>query len=156
MRIERGSIRGIPLYDGDVEALGIPSPVQALKERIVANQALLIVTPEYNNSMPGVLKNTIDWLSRPPSDIPRIFGGRPVGIIGATPGQRGTVLAQIAWLPVLRVLGAQPWFGGSLYVPHAAKAFDAEGRLIDDAVRERLSRYLEGFALHVKAARAIA
>jgi len=76
-RIELTSIREIPLYDGDVETReGIPKSVQALKERIVASDALLIATPEYNNSIPGVAKNAIDWLSRPNADIPRVFGQR--------------------------------------------------------------------------------
>jgi chromate reductase len=148
-RIEPAFIHGIPLYDADVEAQGIPEPVQALKERIVAAHGLLVVTPEYNNSVPGVLKNAIDWLSRPGSDIPRVFGGRAVGLIGASPGLRGTVLSQTAWLPVLRVLGTRPYFGHVLYVAHAADAFDGDGGLVADDVRERLRRYLEGFVAHV-------
>src|SRR5215469_2795075 len=93
--IEIASIRGIPLYDGDVEsAEGIPTPVEELKTRIAEADGLLIVTPEYNNSIPGVLKNAIDWLSRPADDIRKVFGGRPVAVIGATPGQAGTLLAQ--------------------------------------------------------------
>src|SRR6476659_5154601 len=76
--VEISSIRGIPLYDGDVEATeGIPAAVQELKRRIIATDGLLIVTPEYNNSIPGVLKNAIDWLSRPSEEIPKVFGGRP-------------------------------------------------------------------------------
>lgn len=88
------SIKGIPLYDGDVEASeGIPDSVTELKDRIVSSNGLLLATPEYNNSIPGVLKNAINWLSRPPQDIPRVFGDRPVGIMGATPGERGTVFS---------------------------------------------------------------
>src|SRR5256885_12920455 len=72
------SIRGIPLYDGDVEAAqGIPARAAELKERIAAADALLLVTPEYNNSIPGVFKNAIDWLTRPAADVPRVFKGRP-------------------------------------------------------------------------------
>ena len=89
------TIRGIPLYDGDVEvAEGIPEPVSALKEAIIASDGLFLVTPEYNNSIPGVFKNVIDWLSRPATDIKRVFGGRPVALLGASPGGFGTILSQ--------------------------------------------------------------
>ena len=142
-----GSIAGIPLYDGDAEARdGIPTRVAELKEQIVAADGLLLVTPEYNNSLPGVFKNAIDWLSRPPKDIGRVFGDRPVGLIGATPGRGGTRLGQLAWLPVLRTLGTRAWSGQQLFVSEAAKVFDAEGRLVDDKVRELLTRYVGGFA----------
>ena len=91
------SIRNIPLYDGDLEdAQGIPAPAQVLKDAIAAADGLLLVTPEYNNSIPGVFKNAIDWLSRPPADISRVFGGKPVAIIGASPGGFGTILSQEA------------------------------------------------------------
>src|SRR5262249_42079945 len=94
-RIDVASIAGIPLYDGDLEAeKGIPEPVRQLKDRIAQADGLLLVTPEYNNSIPGVFKNAIDWLSRPASDIPHVFGGRPVALAGATPGRGGTLLAQ--------------------------------------------------------------
>jgi NAD(P)H-dependent FMN reductase len=140
------SIAGIPLYDGDVEEReGVPGSVSTLKDAIAAADGLLIVTPEYNNSIPGVLKNAIDWLSRPPADIKRVFGGKPVAIMGATPGLGGTRLSQAAWLPVLRTLGTLPWFGGTLLVAGAAKVFDAEGRLTDDAIRARLETFMKGF-----------
>ena len=85
--LEISSIRDVPLYDADLEAgQGVPPAVQQLKDRIAAADGLLIATPEYNNSMPGVLKNAIDWLSRPNADIPRVFRGLPLGFIGATPG----------------------------------------------------------------------
>ncbi len=85
--LETATLKGIPLYDGDIEANeGIPQAVIALQEQIAAADGLLLATPEYNNSMPGVFKNAIDWLSRPPSDIGRVFGGRPVAVMGASPG----------------------------------------------------------------------
>jgi chromate reductase len=144
--LEIESIRGIPLYDGDVEsAQGIPARAAELKERIATADALLLVTPEYNNSIPGVFKNAIDWMTRPPSDVPRVFKGRAVGLIGASPGAFGTVLSQAAWLPVFRTLGMRPWFGQLLYVGNAAKVFDASGKLVDDAIRGRLRKYMEGF-----------
>ncbi len=144
--IDIESIRGIPLYDGDVEASdGIPPRAAELKDRIASADAVLLVTPEYNHSIPGVFKNAVDWLTRPPSDIPRVFGGRPVGLIGASPGGFGTILSQNAWLPIFRTLGMRPWFGQSLYVSGAHKAFDPGGKLIDEAIRTRLRSYVVGF-----------
>jgi chromate reductase len=146
LSIEVASIRDVPLYDGDVEVeQGIPDPVRALKDRLAAADALLLVTPEYNNSIPGVVKNAIDWMSRPAGDIPRVFGGKPVALMGATPGQGGTILAQAAWLPVLRTLGTQALFGPRLYIPNAASVFDSSGRLVDSTVRAHLTKFLSQF-----------
>jgi len=150
MEVEIASIAGIPLYDGDLESeQGIPDRVTALKDKIAAADGLLLVTPEYNNSMPGVLKNAIDWLTRPAKDIPRVFGDKPVAIMGATPGGGGTRLAQTAWLPVLRTLGTRAWFGKQLYVAGAAQVFDAEGRLVDEKINKLLSELMAGFAAFV-------
>jgi chromate reductase, NAD(P)H dehydrogenase (quinone) len=144
--LEIASIRDIPLYDGDVEATtGVPAAVEALKNRIAGADALLLVTPEYNNSIPGVFKNAIDWLSRPPKDVKRVFGNRAVAVAGATPGGGGTILAQNAWLPVLRTLQTRPWFGGRLIVSNAAKTFDEHGALIDEQVRTNLKTFISGF-----------
>jgi NAD(P)H-dependent FMN reductase len=151
--VEIESIRGIPLYDGDVEASsGIPAMVAALKDKIAAADGLLLVTPEYNNSIPGVFKNAIDWLSRPADDIPRVFGGLPVGLMGASPGRFGTLLSQNAWLPVLKTLGTRPWFGQSLYLGGAHKLFDPAGALADDDSRKRVQGFVAGFAEFVRAA----
>jgi len=145
--IEIESIKGIPLYDGDLEAsTSIPPVVAALKDKIAAADGLLLVTPEYNNSLPGVFKNAIDWLSRPATDIPRVFDGKPVGIIGASPSRFGTVLSQNAWLPVLRTLGTRPWSGQSLYLSGAHKLFDQSGTLTDEESRKRVQNYVQGFA----------
>jgi len=152
--LEIESIRGIPLYDGDAEASdGLPAAAAALKERIASADGLLLVTPEYNGSLPGVFKNAIDWLSRPAADIPRVFGGKPVGLIGASPGAFGTLGSQTAWLPVFRTLGLRPWFGQGLYLGAAHKAFDAAGKLVDDAARTRLRNYVRGFSDFVASAR---
>jgi NAD(P)H-dependent FMN reductase len=144
--LEIASIHGIPLYDADVEARGIPAAVAELKEKVVAADALLLVTPEYNNSIPGVFKNVIDWLSRPPADAARVFANRHVTLIGASPGRVGTVQSQRAWLPVLRTLRMRPWFGVPLYVSGAASVFDGEGRLVDADVRMQLEQLLREFA----------
>jgi NAD(P)H-dependent FMN reductase len=152
--IEVESIREIPLYDGDVEAeQGIPLAVQRLKDRIAGADGVLIVTPEYNNSMPGVLKNAIDWLSRPPGDIARVFRGRPVALMGATPGPGGTALSQAAWLPVLRTLGMRPWFEGRVMISAASKVFDGEGRVVDPPTHDRIRGFVEGFVAFVEAER---
>ena len=139
------TLHGIPLYDGDVEAAGIPQAVADLKEQIVAADGVLLVTPEYNNSIPGVFKNAIDWLSRPPADVKRVFTNRPFALMGASPGNFGTTLSQAAWLPVLRTLGTRAWFGGRLMVPRAAAVFDASGTLQDAAIREHLQQFMQGF-----------
>jgi chromate reductase len=144
------SIRGVPLYDADVEAAeGIPPAVERLKQAVIAADGLLLVTPEYNNSVPGVFKNAIDWMSRPPADIPPVFGDKPVGMIGASRGSFGTTLSQTAWLPVLRTLGTDPWFGMKLLVGNAATVFE-DGKLASEEVERRLRRYLDGFVAHVR------
>jgi NAD(P)H-dependent FMN reductase len=140
------TLAGIPLYDGDVEeAEGIPAAVTALKDAMAAADGVLIATPEYNHSLPGPLKNAIDWCSRPPDDIARVFGDRPVALCGATPGNGGTSLAQTAWLPVLRRLGMRIWTGGTLQVPAAHTVFD-DGELTDEKLRQRVARFVAGFA----------
>jgi chromate reductase, NAD(P)H dehydrogenase (quinone) len=149
--IDIESIREIPLYDGDVEAeQGIPPAVRRLKDRIAGADGVLIVTPEYNNSMPGVLKNAIDWLSRPASDIGRVFRGRPVALMGATPGRGGTALSQAAWLPVLRTLGMRPWFDGHVLISGAGNVFHSDGRVADAATQDRIRTFVEGFATFVE------
>jgi len=145
------TIRDIPLYDGDVEASGIPAPVTVLKDAIAGAEGLLLATPEYNHSIPGVFKNAIDWTSRPASDIPRVFGGKPVALIGASPGGFGTILSQNAWLPVLRTLGARLWTEGRLLVSRAPSVFGEDGTLTDPKVRDALRSYLEGYVAYVKA-----
>ena len=148
VRIE--SIAAIPLYNGDEEAEhGVPEPVARLKEAIAAADALLLVTPEYNNSIPGVAKNAIDWCTRPPKDVPRVFGGKPVAIAGASPGGFGTVLSQNAWLPVFRTIGAD-LYPGKLLVSRAGSVFDGNGDITDAAVKENVAKFMTGFLAHVR------
>jgi len=145
-RLDMRSIAGIPLYDGDEEAAhGIPPTAAALKDAIAAADGLLICTPEYNNSIPGVAKNAIDWCSRPADDIPRVFRGKPVALLGASPSGFGTILSQNAWLPVLRTLGAELWTGGRLMVSRANTVFDADGALVDARIQDQLRGFVQGF-----------
>jgi chromate reductase len=134
--LEIASIKDIPLYNGDDEAAeGIPEVVAKLKDKIAVADGLLLCTPEYNNSIPGVMKNAIDWLSRPPDDIGRVFSGKPVAVMGASPGPFGTLLAQNAWLSVLRTLRTQPWLVGRLIVSRAGTVFNASRNGVQRARR---------------------
>lgn len=152
--LDIASIADVPLYDADIEhERGLPPAVVALKNRITESDGLLLATPEYNHSLPGVLKNAIDWVSRPPRDIPRVFGGKPVALMGASNGRGGTRLAQDAWLPVLRTLGTAPWFGQTLYVSKASEVFDVRGRIVDEKVLEGLKKLVSGFAAFVESPR---
>jgi len=151
VRFDTATLHGIPLYDGDVEQReGLPPAVVALKERVVASDGVLLCTPEYNNGIPGVFKNGIDWLSRPADDIPRVFGDRPFAVIGASPGGFGTILSQAAWLPVLRTLRARYWSGGRLQVSRANTLMDAEGNLADEKTLRLLREFVEGFARSIR------
>ena len=151
VRVETATLHGIPLYDGDQEqSEGLPQSVVQLKARIVASDGLLLVTPEYNNGIPGVFKNAIDWLSRPAEDIPHVFGGRPAAIIGASPGSFGTILAQSGWLPVLRTLGSPHWSGGRLLVSRAHNVFSENGEITDEAVRKSLRDFLRDYAQFIQ------
>lgn len=137
---------GVPLYDADLEAAeGIPEAVAILKERISVADGMILVTPEYNQGVPGVLKNTLDWLSRPPADIKQVFRDRPLALCGASAGGGGSRSAQYAWLPTLRALGVRLWNGGQLYLPAAGELVDADGRLVDNATRERVQGFVQGF-----------
>jgi NAD(P)H-dependent FMN reductase len=110
----------------------------------------VLVTPEYNGGIPGVLKNTIDWMSRPSSDISRVFHGKPIALMGATPGGMGTAFSQAAWLQPLRTLRTRLWVAqGPFYVSGAGRSFDASG-LIDAELRERLRNYMAAFVDHLR------
>src|SRR5215212_3108928 len=135
MEVETYSgLAAIPPYNDDVRQQGYPPPVADLRARIKAADALLIATPEYNYSVPGVLKNAIDWASRPP-DQP--FDGKPIAIMGASPGQIGTARAQYHLRQMLVFLDAFP-----LNKPEVLINFDEAGRLTDEPTRAFIGKLL--------------
>lgn len=119
-------LKAIPPYDQDDDREPAPAPVAALRSAIAATDALLVATPEYNSSVPGVLKNAIDWASRPRATTP--LQNKPAAVIGATTGQFGAVWAQAELRKVLGSAGARV-IDLELAVGKAHEAFDAEGRL---------------------------
>jgi chromate reductase, NAD(P)H dehydrogenase (quinone) len=132
MTIETAEIGSIPLYNEDVRAQGFPPPVETLRRQIAAADALLFVTPEYNYSIPGVLKNAIDWASRPP-DQP--FAGKPVAIMGAGAGMAGTARAQYDLRRCCVFLDMHPLNKPEVLIGVAHTKFDAEGGFTDEAGR---------------------
>lgn len=144
IEFEVKTLHGIPLYDGDLESeQGIPEAVVELGAAILRADGVILCTPEYNHSIPGVFKNAIDWLSRLDEDV---FSGKAVALAGATLGGFGTILSQKAWLPVLHALDAQVWAQGKLMVSKANGWFDENGKVKEDANREKLKAFIDGFA----------
>jgi chromate reductase len=144
MMIELFDLSPIPLYNQDVDAAGAPEPVQHLKARIAAADALLIATPEYNRSVPGVLKNAIDWASRPAGRSP--LNGKPVAIMGAATGTWGTVRAQAHLRQICVAINMLPLNAPEVLIAQAARKFDADGRLIDETTRRIIRSMLEALA----------
>jgi chromate reductase len=144
MAIEIHGIDGIPLYDQDVETEGTPPSVQRLRDVITACDGLIIATPEYNAGIPGVLKNTVDWLSRPPGHS--VLTGKPSAVLGVTPGQLGTARAQGQLRAALEFSTAPVMPGPQVFIGRAREKFDAEGRLTDEKTRAYLAKYLAAFA----------
>jgi chromate reductase len=139
-------IDGVPLYSADTEERdGIPESVTILKDRIADADGLVIATPEYNGGIPGVAKNVIDWISRPADDQPRVTHGKPVALMGATPGGLGTAFSQAAWLQVLRTLRMRVWVeSGPFYLSAAFNSFDAAGNAKEELV-DRVAAYMAAF-----------
>ncbi|HLY24434.1 MAG TPA: NAD(P)H-dependent oxidoreductase [bacterium] len=141
VRIEE--IDAIPLYNLDVERAAFPDAVTRLKQAIGAADGTLIVTPEHNFSMSGVLKNVIDWISRPPGDA--ALRGKPVGILGATTGLVGTARAQMHLRTVLTNLNAIVMPQPAVLIPRANEKFDAAGRLTDEETARHIRTFLGAF-----------
>jgi chromate reductase len=140
--LEPATIAGIPLYDADVEAQGIPPLVASLKDRVAAADGLLLVTPEYNNSMPGVLKNAIDWLSRPA--LASVLRWKPVAIVGASSGRGGTRRAQQQVRDALLFPGAVVLEEPQVTLPMAWERFDPDLELTDENAGAALTELVAG------------
>ena len=139
MRIETFDLRGIPIYDQDQESPA-PERVAQFKSAIRAADAILIVTPEYNYSVPGVLKNAIDWASRPYGDS--AWDGKPVAIMGASPGTLGTARAQYHLRQIFVFLNMCPLNRPEVMISSADERFDEQGNLTDQGTRERIEKLL--------------
>jgi chromate reductase len=132
MQVTVADISQFPLYDEDVRAQGFPPPVETLRQQIKAADALLFACPEYNYSMSGVLKNAIDWASRPP-DQP--FAGKPAAIIGAGAGMAGSARAQYDLRRSFIFLDVHPLNKPEVLIGQAQTKFDENGRLMDEVAR---------------------
>ena len=133
----------VPLYNGDVEADGDPKPVTDLKRAIADADGVLFVTPEYNHGVPAVMKNALDWASRPPGQAP--LGRKPVGIIGASPGITGSARGQSQLRQAFEFTDSYCMPQPELLVFKAHEKFDSEGRLADQPTAQFLARYLTAF-----------
>jgi chromate reductase len=148
MEIEILEIGGIPLYDADLEAEGDPAPVAAFKRAVGAADGLLIATPEYNVGVPGVTKNVIDWASRPPRAS--VLDGKPVAVMGATPGMGGTARGQSQLRQAFVFTNSYAMPQPEVLVRKASELFDADGRLTDEATRAHLVKFLTAFAAWIR------
>jgi chromate reductase len=152
MELDVYDIRDLPYYDGDLEDGGVPEPVQRLRDAIREADAVVFATPEYNRGTSGVLKNAIDWASRPPRQS--VLDGKPVALMGATTGISGTANAQRQVREALLFPGAQT-LPDEVLVARAGEKFDANGDLTDPETRadvKVLMESLEAWAAKVREA----
>lgn len=145
--VETFDLSTVPLYDGDVEAAGDPDGVAAFKAAIREADGVLFACPEYNHGVPGVMKNAVDWASRPPAGA--ALNGKPVGIIGASPGQTGSARGQSQLRQAFEFTNSYCMPQPEILVFRAHEKFDADGRLVDENTRKYLGRYMAALAAWV-------
>jgi len=150
MNIELSGIEGFPLYDDKIEKTAFPEVATKLKEKIAAADGILVVTPEYNRSIPGSLKNALDWTSR--GKVP--WKQKPVGVIGASDGVRGASFAQYDVKKVLTYFDAHVMGQPEFYFGEGDKKIDADGNITDEKSKTYLQKYLTAFTHHVVAQKA--
>jgi chromate reductase len=141
-------LKAVPPYDEDDDVAEAPAAVADLRDAIAGADAILIATPEYNHSVPGQLKNALDWASRPLATNP--LRNKPVAVVGASRGAFGAVWAQVELRKVLAAAGARV-VDGEVAVGHAHERFDAAGRLDDEALREQLAAVVEALVAVTRA-----
>ncbi len=141
-------LKAVPLYDGDVEAAGDPDGVAAFKAAIRAADGVLMVTPEYNHGVPGVMKNAIDWASRPPCGA--ALDQKPVAIMGASPGITGSARGQSQLRQAFEFTNSYAMPQPEMLVFKAHEKFDPEGRLTDETTAEFLGKFMAAFAAWVR------
>lgn len=139
MTIETFDLAPIPMYDGDLEAKGVPASVTDLWKRVAATDALLFVTPEYNFSMAGPMKNAVDWISRDPA---KAFAGRPAAMMGASRGVLGTARAQYHLRQSMVLLDMHPVNKPEVFIGAAHTKFDEAGKLTDQPTRDFIAQLL--------------
>jgi chromate reductase len=152
MALDGFDLGEVPLYNGDVEARGDPTAVAAFKDAIRAADGVLFVTPEYNHGVPGVMKNAVDWASRPPQGSP--LNGKPVGIIGASPGMTGSARGQSQLRQAFEFTNSYCMPQPELLVFRATDKFGPDGLLSDEATKQHLARYLLALMTWVRRLRA--
>ncbi|HLL58435.1 MAG TPA: NADPH-dependent FMN reductase [Allosphingosinicella sp.] len=148
MAINIFDLSDVPFYNGDVEAEGDPEGVARLKQAIREADGVLMATPEYNHGVPGVMKNAVDWASRPPRGAP--LGGKPVAILGASPGMTGTARGQSQLRQAFEFTNSYAMPQPEILVIRAHEKFDSEGRLTDESTRQHLSAFLSAFAAWIR------
>lgn len=135
------SLDEIPFFNQDIEDLGDPEPVKIFKEKIRQADALLIATPEYNYSVPGVLKNALDWASRPSGQS--VIAGKPTAIMGTSLGQSGSVRSQLSLRQSLLSMNAFTLNKPEVLINYAVQKFDSDGNLTDEKARELIRTLLD-------------
>ena len=138
----------LPLYNEDIESVGMPMEVQNAKSAVEAADGVLFATPEYNRSVPGVLKNAIDWISRPYGQSS--FAGKPVGIVGSSVGPVGTAVAQADLRRIMLFQGAKVMGQPEIYVANAGEVFGKQGEVLSERWQKNFTQYIEAFVAWTK------
>ena len=147
VELEVLSLAGFPLFNSDLEAEGVPQAIVDVEKAISEADGVLFASPEYNGSYSGVLKNAIDWFSRPPM---RVLVEKPVAIVGASPGRLGTARAQVQLASLLHMLNARVLSKPDVLISRVNAKFNADGRLVDEETRDLFAHLLNTFVKYIE------